>query len=81
MSAANSQADDLKLELVEKSLQKLGLVSLERWRLRVILLMHPTVRGLQQATRGDGHKLKHKKFHLNVRKSVFNALMLFNAYA
>lgn len=35
----NGQADDLELGLVEKSPQELGLVSLEKWRLRGILLM------------------------------------------
>jgi len=38
-SAANGQAEDLELGLVEQSLRELGLVSLEKWRLRGILLM------------------------------------------
>lgn len=69
-SAASSQAGDLELGLVEQSLQKLGLVSVEKQRLRGILLKHSVVRGLKQATRGHSHKLKHKKFHLNIRKSL-----------
>ncbi|RMC13266.1 hypothetical protein DUI87_10800 [Hirundo rustica rustica] len=69
----------------EESLRKLGLFSLEKRRLRGALInpYKPLKGGCQEEgarlysvvpknwIRSNGHKLKHKKFHLNMRKNFF----------
>ncbi|KAK4806808.1 hypothetical protein QYF61_005604 [Mycteria americana] len=51
----------------EESLRELGLFSLEKTRLRGG--SYQLV--LSDRTRGNGHKFKYKKFHLNIRKTFF----------
>ncbi|KAK4817033.1 hypothetical protein QYF61_026039 [Mycteria americana] len=48
----------------EKRLKELGLFSLEKSRLMGILSI--------DKTKGNGHKLKHRSFPLNIRKHFFN---------
>lgn len=54
----------------EKKLRQLGLLRLEKTTLQKVKKIEPSKWSID-GTRGHGHKLKYRKFHIKIRNDIF----------